>query len=61
MKTAKETKAAQHLAKIILKYEGFKATDKQVKRCIKIYSNSLPLLKNRVDNINKGLAKWGHN
>ena len=58
--TTKETKAAQHLAKIILKRDGFKATDKQVKRCIKMHLNSLLLLKNRVDNINKGLAKWSN-
>ena len=59
--TTKETKAAQYFAKIILKRDGFKATDKQIKRCIKMHRNSLQLLKNRVDNINKGLVKWGNN
>ena len=39
--TTKETKAAQYLAKIILKRDGFKPTDKQIKRCIKMHRNSL--------------------
>lgn len=59
--TTKEIKIAENYAKIILKRDGFKGTDKQVKRCIKMHLNSLLLLKNRVDNINKGLTKWGNN
>jgi hypothetical protein len=59
--TTKEIKIAENYAKIILKHEGFKATDKQVKRCIKMHSNSLLLLQNRIDNLTTGLAKWGNN
>jgi hypothetical protein len=59
--TTKEIKIAENYAKIILKHEGFKGTDKQVKRCIKMHRNNLLLLQNRIDNLTKGLAKWGNN
>jgi hypothetical protein len=53
MKTTKEIKIAENYAKIILKHEGFQATDKQVKRCIKMHRNNLLLLQNRIDNLNR--------
>jgi len=51
--TTKELKTAENFAKIILDHEGFKGTDKQIKRCIKMHLNSLLLLQNRIDNLNK--------
>jgi len=51
--TTKELKTAENFAKIILDHEGFKGTDKQIKRCIKMHRNSLLLLQNRIDNLNK--------
>lgn len=48
-----QTKAAQFLAKKILKHEGIKITEKQISLCIKKHLNSLQLLKNRIDNLNK--------
>ena len=40
------------LAKIILTHEGFKATDKQINKCIKMHLNSLVMLQTRVNKIN---------
>jgi len=39
------------LAKIILTHEGFNATDKQIKKCIKMHLNSIELLQNHANNI----------
>ena len=40
------------LAKIILTHEGFKATDKQIKKCIKMHLNSEMMMQTRVNKIN---------
>tara|TARA_B110000285_G_C14569148_1_gene357076 strand:+ start:184 stop:318 length:135 start_codon:yes stop_codon:yes gene_type:complete len=41
------------LAKIILTHEGFKATDKQIKKCIKMHLNSEMMMQTRVNNLKK--------